>query len=280
MDTLKIKAILAAARHRSLSKAAEEFSYTPSAFSHMLAGFEEELGVRLFKRSHAGVTPTREGELLLPRLEQLLHCEREIEALAADLAGERGRTLRIATYSSISRSFLSAFLKDFKTAHPDIRLSLHVADDLEGLLENGKADVIFADDILLEKREWFPLVTDRYCAVAPLSLLEGRQSITREELYAFPHLFTDDEYLRGALDKERFAELIHVSSEDDQAVVAMVRAGLGIAVMPELVMRGNAEGVSLVPLEPQITRTLGFACRRTGLSVSAAKFVRYIKSKL
>ncbi|MBQ9779238.1 MAG: LysR family transcriptional regulator [Clostridia bacterium] len=280
MDTLKIKAILAAARHRSLSKAAEEFSYTPSAFSHMLAGFEEELGVRLFKRSHAGVTPTREGELLLPRLEQLLHCEREIEALAADLAGERGRTLRIATYSSISRSFLSAFLKDFKTAHPDIRLSLHVADDLEGLLENGKADVIFADDILLEKREWFPLVTDRYCAVAPLSLLEGRQSITREELYAFPHLFTDDEYLRGVLDKERFAELIHVSSEDDQAVVAMVRAGLGIAVMPELVMRGNAEGVSLVPLEPQITRTLGFACRRTGLSVSAAKFVRYIKSKL
>ena len=43
MDTLKIKAILAAARHRSLSKAAEEFSYTPSAFSHMLAGFEEEI---------------------------------------------------------------------------------------------------------------------------------------------------------------------------------------------------------------------------------------------
>ena len=51
MDTLKIKIVLAAVKHGSLSRAAEEFSYTPSAFSHTLKSFEESLGVSIFKRS-------------------------------------------------------------------------------------------------------------------------------------------------------------------------------------------------------------------------------------
>ena len=56
MDTVKIRAVLAAAKYGSLSKAAQEFSYTPSAFSHMLVTFEKELGVRIFERSSKGVT--------------------------------------------------------------------------------------------------------------------------------------------------------------------------------------------------------------------------------
>ena len=51
MDTFKIRAVLAAAETGSLSRAAEQFSYTPSAFSHMLSAFEDELGVRIFHRS-------------------------------------------------------------------------------------------------------------------------------------------------------------------------------------------------------------------------------------
>ena len=47
METMKIKAILAAAKYQTLSRAAEDFSYTPSALSHMADAFEEELGVKL-----------------------------------------------------------------------------------------------------------------------------------------------------------------------------------------------------------------------------------------
>ena len=71
METFKIKAILAAAEYKSLSKAAEAYSYTPSAFSHMLSSFERELGVRILERSSTGVCFTEEGLRLYPHFQEM-----------------------------------------------------------------------------------------------------------------------------------------------------------------------------------------------------------------
>lgn len=280
MDTFKIKAVLAAVRLGSLSKAAAEFSYTPSAFSHMLAGFEAQLGVPILERCSTGVRLTEQGAALLPKFEELLRCEKDIFDTVSASCGKNARELRIATYSSISRNLLSRFLKEFKKSNPDIKLSIHVADNLEGWLEEGRADVIFADNIVLGKNAWCPISTDRYWVVAPEGLLGDKESLTREELYALPHIFTDDEYLQTVLEKDKFHELIYFKSEDDQAVIQMVRAGMGVAVMPELVLQGNLRGVSLLELEPAVTRTLGFATRKGVRSPAVAKFVKHIKSAL
>ena len=72
MDTAKVKMLFAAIECGSLSRAAQDFSYTPSAFSHMLASFEQSLGVRILERSAKGVTLTPEGEMLLPKFKRLL----------------------------------------------------------------------------------------------------------------------------------------------------------------------------------------------------------------
>ena len=184
------------------------------------------------------------------------------------------------TSSSISRNFLSRFLGNFKKEYPQIKISVHVADDLTRWLENGRADVIFADNIVLGEGELIPITTDRYWVVAPEGLLAKRESVTRDELYDLPHIFTDDEYLQTVFEKERFRELIYFKSEDDQAVIQMVRAGMGVAVMPELVLKGNMRGVSLLELTPAVTRTLGFATRRGACSPAVTKFVRYVKSEL
>ncbi len=280
MDTMKIKAVLAAAKHGSLSKAAADFSYTPSAFSHLLASFERELGVRLFERSAKGVSLSEQGTQLLPKFEALLHAEAEITDTVKALIAKNGDEVRIATYSSISRNFLSRFLADFKKKHPEVTLSMHVADDLTGWLEKGKADVIFADNIVLPDKALIPIATDRYWAVAPEGMLGDKERVTRDELYDLPHIFTDDEYLRTVFEKSRFRELIYFKSADDQAVIQMVRAGMGVAVMPELVLKGNMRGVSLLELTPAVTRTLGFAMRRGACTPAVTKFVRYVKSEL
>ena len=280
MDTMKIKAVLAAAKHGSLSKAAQDFSYTPSALSHLLASFEEELGVRLFERSAKGVTLSAQGAQLLPKFEAMLQAEQSISDTVMALIAKNGSEVRIATYSSISRNFLSRFLADFKKEHPEIVLSVHVADDLAGWLEQGRADVIFADNIVLPDKELVPIATDRYWAVAPEGLLADKESITREELYELPHIFTDDEYLQTVFEKSRFRELIYFKSDDDHAVVQMVRAGMGVAVMPELVLQGNMRGVSLLELTPAVTRTLGFAVKKGNNSLAVSKFVKYVKAML
>lgn len=280
MDTVKIKAVLSAAKHGSLSKAAAEFGYTPSALSHLLASFEQELGVRIFERSSKGVALSAQGARLLPKFEAILSAESEIIDTVRALISENGNEVRIATYSSISRNFLSRFLADFKKAYPEILLSVHVADDLAGWLEEGRADVIFADNIVLSDKVLVPIAEDRYWAVAPEGLLGDKESITRDELYELPHIYTDDEYLQTVFEKERFRELIYFKSEDDQAVIQMVRAGMGVAVMPELVLQGNMRGVSLLELAPAVTRTLGFATRKGACSLAVAKFVKYVKSAL
>ena len=280
MDTMKIRAVLAAAKYGSLSKAAQEFSYTPSAFSHLLASFEADLGLRLFQRSSKGVILSPQGAALLPKFEAMLSAETAIFDTVRALNAEMGNEVRIATYSSISRNFLSRFLADFKKEHSEILLSVYVADDLTGWLEKGLADVIFADNIVLSDKVLIPIMTDRYWAVAPEGMLGKKECVTCEELYELPHIYTDDEYLQTVFEKDKFRELIYFKSDDDQAVIQMVRAGMGVAVMPELVLQGNMRGVSLLELSPAVTRTLGFAYKKGECSGAVNKFVKYVKVAL
>ena len=281
MDTMKIKAVLAAVEHGSFSRAAEEFSYTPSAFSHMMSALEESLGVRLFDRSTTGVTLSAEGRALLPQMQALLESEGALERAAGELARMKKYELRIATYSSISRNLLSAPLKGFRRAYPNIKLSIRVADDLTGFLEKDLADIIFADDQVFSKCEWSPILEDRYFAVAPCEWLGERESITQEELYRYPHIYTDDQYLAHVFEKERFRELITFKSEDDFAVIDMVKEGMGIAVLPELVLRHCSAPVSILELSPTVTRTLGFAYKHArGESFALKRFIRYLKETL
>ena len=87
METSKIKGLLLAAKYQSLSRAAEEFSYTPSALSHIADALEEELGVKLLSRTHAGVSLTEEGILLKEKMEAVLRAEDELRIAATAIAG-------------------------------------------------------------------------------------------------------------------------------------------------------------------------------------------------
>ena len=278
MDTFKIKALVAAVKYKSLSKAAEEFSYTPSAFSHIMTGLEGELGVPLLKRSHSGVSLTSEGEKLYPQMLAVLEAEAALASSAAALHGKQKKTLRIATYSSISRTFLSDILKDFRAQNPDIRLSVDVADSRTSWLEQDRADIVFADGIVFEKNEWYPIMEDEFLAVAPLHMLGERETVSREELYVYPNIYTDDTHLRSYFDVSKFQETIFFRSEDDLSIINMVRAGMGIAILPALVLKDNAEGVHLLHLSPPLKRTIGFAYRkdkRNGDILS--RFLRFIQ---
>lgn len=277
MDTFKIKAILAAVQHRSLSRAAEEFSYTSSAFSHMTAAFEKELGVQLFHRHSKGVALTDAGKELYPKLQAILQAEKDLTVTAAKLAGHAEQPLRIATYSSISRNFLSNILKEFKKQYPEIKISVTVSDILTGWLDEDRADIIFADVPAFGDNPWSAIMEDRFLAVAPQNMVGDRTVITRDELYEYPQIFTDDQPLRAYFDVSRFKELTQFHSEDDLSVVNMVRTGLGITILPALALKGNADGTALLELDPPLTRTLGFAYKKSRKkSPSLDCFVRFI----
>lgn len=256
METFKVKAILAAVRHGSLSKAAEEYSYTPSAFSYILSGIEKELGVKLFERASTGVTLSKAGRALYPRFQELAACDEAIWQQIADINGTGARQLRIGTYPSLSRNYLPAILKRIRKEYPHIKLVVNVVDDVKGMLEENRVDLVFANSEVLKNCDCIPLFRDRYYVLAPTGILKDRSVMTVEELYEYPFLFTDGYNLERYFDISRFKELLRFNTEDDLSVFKMLKEGMYLSVAPYLVLKDAGSGLDVVPLEPEISRLL------------------------
>ena len=278
MDTFKIKAILGVAKYKSMSRAAEEFSYTPSALSHMISTFEAELGVTLFDRNTRGVELTEAARKLLPGFEAMIDCERGICETVNRLAGKEKKEIRIATYASLARNFLPGIIKDFKKKHPDINISVNVSDHITELLHEEKADVIFGSVSTFGDNDWFEITEDEFLVVSPIGTFCGRDQIAREELYLLPQIFTDDDPLRDYFDVEKFSDLMYFRSDDDLSVINMVKKGMGVTVLPSLVLKGNCDGVQTLSLSPPLKRKLGVAFKKKRKTFELKLFLEYVKA--
>ena len=275
METMKIKAILLAAKYQTLSRAAESFSYTPSAMSHMADSLEEELGVKLLERNRVGVKLTEAGELLREKMDAVLRAEEELRAAAAALSDTHSESLRIGSYSSVSNYILPPLVKRFKKENPDIRVSITVSDSLRGWLENDMADVIFGDKVAVQENEHEIIMEDMYVAVVQEEMLKGRRSVSREELYSFPYISTNESSLRRYFEEDRFAEILRFDSVEDASVLSMVREGIGVAVLPTLTARKAARGLRILKLSPAISRSICFAYRKR--SPATERFIAFMK---
>ena len=275
METSRIRGLLLAAKYQSLSRAAEEFSYTPSALSHIADALEEELGVKLLSRTRAGVSLTEEGTLLKEKMEAVLRAEEELRAAAAALGEKNSSILRIAAYSSISTYLLPQIVKRFKKENPDVRVSISVVDSLRGWLENDAVDIVFGDLSAIGENEHVVIMEDPYVAVLPEGTLAGRRSVRREDLYPFPYISTNEGVLHRYFDEDRFAEILFVDSADDAAVLSLVKEGIGVAVLTSLATRKHVKGVRTVALSPKISRSIGFAYRMK--NPATERFLTFMK---
>lgn len=276
METDKIKAILAAVKYKTLSRAASEFSYTPSALSHMADSLEDELGVKLLVRTHKGVSLTEDGELLKQRLENVLVAENELKSAVSDLMSDKQLSLRIGTYSSISNNILPGILKSFKRENPDIQVFITVTDSVKGWLEKDLADVIFGERGFIEEDEYEIIMKDRYVAVLQKGMLPGCRSVNIEELYSFPYISTNQKLLDQYIDQSKFSEILYCNSSDDTSIVSMVKEGVGIAVLPSLSLKNAIQGIKVVNITPGIYRYIVFAHRRK--NPAAVRFVEFMKN--
>ncbi len=278
METFKIKAMLSAVKNKSLSKAAEEFSYTPSAFSHILTNFEEELGVKIFERSSKGVTLSNDGEKLYEAFCDIKKAEDKVWEIIADIKGTKDFSLCIASFSSMSRQLVSGVIKRLKKEYPHIKLNVSVADNVTGWIENNKADIVFADSGSFGEREWLPLFEDEYCVIAPKGLLGDKKVITRTELYDYPYIYTKGFNTENYIDINKFKEITIFSSEDDLSILNMVKDGVGLSIIPSLVIKGNEGEIDVLRLEPSFKRTMGvaFNCKKIE-ELGLLKFIKSIK---
>lgn len=277
MDTLKVKAFMAVKKYGSFSKAAEMFCYTPSAFSHIADSLEEELNVKLFKRTHKGVEITEKGNELVKYFENLLNAEDMLFSRCSEI-GEKVKEVRIGAYSSISKHFLPKIIKEFREQNGEIKISVYVSDDLTQMLNNDEIDVMIASEIIPENWLRFELFTDPYVAVLPSNLCKTNQ-ITKDEFYNFPFIDTKEKIIHGQFDLSKFKEIIDYKTDDYNSVISLVKEGVGVAVVPKLELKTKISGIKICKIEPEFNREIVVAYKKQKkTNVAISRLIDFLKN--
>lgn len=271
----------------SFSDAARVMGYTQSAVSQMMKALEEELGVTLLLRSRTGVTLTREGELLLPYIRDVANAHRMLSEQAANFRGLQRGTIRIGTFTSISSQLLPPVMKAFREAHPNLRFELHqgLYSEIEEWVRTGVVDFGFTDASRVTPFVCEPVFQDTMLAVLPEGHPLGENIFVQVgQLKQEPFILLD-EGRGGGIVHDMVAAHPEIDVQyrvaDDYSILTMVENSLGIAVLPELVLKNTNHRVIARQLQPQLQRTLGVIYpKREGLSTAARAFLRDLRTAL
>ncbi|MBP3501573.1 MAG: LysR family transcriptional regulator substrate-binding protein, partial [Oscillospiraceae bacterium] len=99
------------------------------------------------------------------------------------------------------------------------------------------------------------------------------EELAKEPMIGLPD--NSDHDIRRALAAVGSKPDICLRTKDDYAVIAMVRQGLGVSIMPSLLLHGNNDGVELRPLDPPASRTIELALPAGDIRPGAAAFAEF-----
>jgi DNA-binding transcriptional LysR family regulator len=278
----QLRYFLAVAEVRHFTHAAAQLRVAQATLSKQLGALERDLGARLFSRARGNITLTPAGEALLPLARRILADVDTAHREVQDLTGLRRGRVRIGATPSLLGSLLADALARFHQSFPGIELSVAQGGsrDLVGDLANGELDFALIVLPLQEgdpALETLPLLREELMVAAPLSdpppRRQGQVHIT--DLRTRPLVMFRQGYdlrdatlaaWRQAGVEPRFA----IEGGEMDAVLRFVEAGLGLAVVPSVVLPGRP-GVNGFPMaSPGLHRTVALARRKDVQSTRAA----------
>lgn len=261
----------------SLTKAGEMLGLTQSAISHALASLEREFGFSILTRGRSGISLTSNGERLLPYMREMLRAQERMQQEVYAINGMEVGTVRIGTFTSVSTQWLPGILKRFQDLYPAIEVKLFEGyyDGIESWIQTGEVDMGFVslpttedlESIPLKKDQLYLLVTDEH----PL-YQEERVHVSRlaEETFIMPKEGCDNDIQR-LLAQYRLQPRVKYEVGDDHAIIAMVQNGLGISILPEMILFRLPPNIRMIPLAGEHYRSLGVAATSFSKQSPAAK---------
>jgi Transcriptional regulator len=283
MNIMKYRAFVETVESGSFTKAAELLNYSQSGISRMINDLEREWNVSLLERSRSGVFLTSDGTDLLPYAKNVC---REYEKLKMEVDGLSGLTsgiIRIGTFSSVATHRLPKIIKKFRKDYPNIDYELVLGDytEIEEYIAEGRVDCGF---LLLPTSHDFDtafIEQDTLMAVLPPDHpLAKLDTVPITSLCSDPFLLLQ----KGAkaevaelLDRSGIVPDIRLTTWDDYAIMSMVESGLGISILPELILKRIPYRVAIRPLDVPAYRNIGIAMRdRRTASLAVRKFLEYL----
>ncbi len=257
----------------SFSAAGRELGCTQPAVSQQMKALESSVGTPLLVRTGREMRLTQAGEALVRHAAGIIAGLTAAEEEVAAIAGLRAGRVRLVSFPSGSSALVPTALAALRAAHPGTRVSLEEAEPPNSveLLREGDCDVALAfryegaagaeewDDLVVR-----PLLTDRLVALVPdghrLARAESAGPVAIGEL-ARESWIAGCPRCRGQLvevcEGAGFTPRIDFATDDYPAVVGLVGAGLGVAVLPQLAVESvRPRGVRTVTLEPAVRREI------------------------
>lgn len=285
----QMRAFVAIGRLGSFTQAAKLLHTTQPALSARIRELESALAVRLFDRSTRSVLLTQAGEDLLPVVEQVLNDFGSVVERAQDVAGRNTGRIAIAALPSVASGLLPEAIARFRRRYPRITIALRdgVADRILELIRTREVDFgitsVGASDPGFELT---PIGTDRIVAVLPRSHpLARRRRLTLAAIVDHPLILMDrDSSVRHAVDAT-YASAGRMAAPMFEATfmataVALVRAGLGITLLPSSAHEvRTAADLGVRPIDhPGLLRTIGvMRLKGRSLSPAAEAFVEVLR---
>lgn len=249
----------------SLTKAAEALGCTQSAVSHTINSLEEQFGFAILTRSRAGVNLTDDGQRIMPSVRGMLNYYEQLNQTVSAIRGLDFGTVRIGAFTSVAVHWLPGVLKAFQHDYPRVDCVLKNGDyhDVEQWLTDGSIDVGFVNVPCAVRCECIALMEDRLLAVLPQgSRFANYPKFPLVECETEPFislLESSDQDSRRALEAAGVKPNVRFYTKDDYAIIAMVENGLGMSIMPELLLKGRTDRVQAMPVIPEAKRTIGLA---------------------
>lgn len=270
--------IVATADMGNISRAAERVGITQSGASQAIAQLEASLGIQVFARSRKEVAVTALGEQVVEHARAMLSHLESIRTLADDSKGLSQGRIRLGSFPSVISTLLPPLLHGFRQRHPGIEVvALEGTDEeVEDWLSRDAIDL----GVVMNpapQRQALILGRDRWMALLPgahrFSRRASSKGITLAELADEPFILATGGCSVNGLSLARKAGTdlrnIRVTVRDWASACALVREGMGIAVVPESTLPSDMRQLRTLPLVPVIRREFGLV-RSPGGRQSAA----------
>ena len=274
------------AKYQNFTKAARVLGNNQPNITHMMNKLENQLHCVLFIRSNRGVTLTPEGETLYARIASAaVQIQDAEEELSASATFEHGAISISATETALN-IYLAERLREFHAQYPGIRLRIsnHSTPQAIQAVKSGEVDfaVVTTPAEADSDLKTVPLMPFNEILVGGLTFTAlASQTISLQELAAYPLIMLGNESMSRTFYRQFFLEHnaeLHPDTEaatTDQ-MLTLVRSELGLAFMPEPMVRGNLQRGRIVQLNLRETIPPRSVClvydRHRPLNTAAREF--------
>jgi DNA-binding transcriptional LysR family regulator len=272
---------VAVAEVRHFTQAAETLRVAQPSLSKQIRTLEAELGAPLFSRARGNITLTPAGEALLPLARRILADVETARREVQDLTGLRRGRVRLGATPSLFAGLLADALMRFRTRYPGIELRVEEGGsrDLVRDLARGQLDLALiilplqSTDPALETT---PILREELVVVSSHADAPKRSPLRIEDLRARPLVMFRRGYdlreaTQAACRQAGFEPRFAVEGGEMDAVLRFVEAGLGLAMVPSMVLSGRP-GLAGTPLAPPgLQRTIALAHRKDVRPTHAAQ---------